>query len=497
MIGGKSTRKWQRSEGPVAVPRSERVQLRRTSSSPMSGPMITSSSETVISDSLLALGQSVESTVSSKISATNSAWYGQSLDYAAGVYLRREVLEPLMHELIFEPIFNESARLLGHFSRGQIVLLRHSSGVAHRCSIERVTNKDGQTLTSWWQKDKVLSHTGNEVWSEWWVRRCFLFDPGCEMIKLIGENGEILAVAYFERNVIDKHWGGNRITLIRGIRVDPELNPDAIHRSKINSVDSLPNVSFPDAASALLYHIVFISIRHGVQGVAVNSPKADAIEAFYQKHMGSPLHIDDIDGRRYFRLENRADILRKALRDQIDLMLSYNYHQGAFVDDNDRETEKNVVTELRKFNKNSRFAENHVAGTEDSKTSEDARVEINSDLERREADLEKNLSDEIGSKSNDENDEENLQSENLESVYNDATSVEGCSPKRKDDVDSTIHEDTSYIREGSKRTKRSNSNDSQSNGIAAKRSKVNPKSLVQLDEKRSGQPIADELSDHQ
>jgi hypothetical protein len=123
-------------------------------------------------------------------------------------------------------------------------------------------------------------------------QRCNFIDPGCGYVKLVGEDDETLAVAYFERSIIDKHGEGDRITLIRGIRIDPKLNPDAIRRSSRDRLPQESPIAYPDVAAALLCHIVFTSIRYGTQGVSVNCPKADSIEDFYQHYMGLPHHID-------------------------------------------------------------------------------------------------------------------------------------------------------------------------------------------------------------
>lgn len=264
----------------------------------------------------------------SREEASNSpAWHGQTLEYATGVVLRQYILEPLLQE---ERIHgkDEIARFLSHYCRGKLLFLPTSSGAVHLANIERVTNKDEPTLASWWNQDKVLSFTGGKDWSEWWTQRCNFIDPGCEYVKLVGEDDETLAVAYFERSIIDKHGEGDRITLIRGIRIDPKLNPDAIRRSSRDRLPQESTIAYPDVAAALLCHIVFTSIRYGTQGVSVNCPKADSIEDFYQHYMGLPHHIDPLDGRRYFRLDDRLRLLRLAFREQVDLKMEYKEQVG-------------------------------------------------------------------------------------------------------------------------------------------------------------------------
>ena len=321
MFGSRGPRKGSRLDGPVAIPRGERVQLRTSSTAS------TNTEEKDITNTLLVLSKvaaaRVEPTLPSpQEAANNPAWFGQTLEYAAGVSLRHHVLEPLLQDET-KKLPEETARLLSYYSRGQLLFLQNASGAVHVGSVERVTNKDGPTLASWWEEDKVLSYTNSEEWSDWWIRRCHLFDPGCEMIKLMGEDGETLAMAYYERNIVDKYGDGKRITLIRGIRIDPKLNPDAIRRSSLDRNGPVPPIAYAGVAAALLYHVIFTSIRYGTNGVAVNCPKADAVEDLYQHYLGMPHHIDPHDGRRFFRIDERLGLLRVAFREQLDLILEY------------------------------------------------------------------------------------------------------------------------------------------------------------------------------
>jgi hypothetical protein len=322
MFGGRGLRKVARQDGPVAIPRGEKVQLRTSTS--MGRAMITSTHTTTVN----SLPPPLEPTLPSRKEAANSpAWHGQTLEYATGVVLRQHILEPILQDESIKSK-DEMARFLSYYCRGKLLFLPTPSGTIHIASIERVTNKDEATIASWWKDDKVLSYTGGQDWSDWWTRRCNFIDPGCEMVKLVGEDDEILAVAYFERNIVDKHGDGDRITLIRGIRIDPKLNLEAIRRSSVDRLPPDSPIAYPDVAAALLCHIVFTSIRYGTQGVAVNCPKADSIEDFYQHFMGLPHHMDPLDGRRYFRLDDRLGLLRLAFREQIDFKIEYKDQVG-------------------------------------------------------------------------------------------------------------------------------------------------------------------------
>jgi hypothetical protein len=253
------------------------------------------------------------------------AWYGQTLEYAAGVCLRQQILEPILAE-DDKALPEETARFLSYYSRGDLLFLQNASGAVHVANIERVTTADANTIAGWWDEDKYLPETGSEDWSSWWIKRCHLFDPGCEMVKLMGESGETLGMAYFERHVVDNRSNGGRkrITLIRGLRIHPKLNPETIRRSSPTRNATSP-IAYPDVASSLLQYIMFVSIRYGTQGVAVNSPKSDTIEDFYQHYFGMPILMDASDGRRLFRMsaDSRFEILRHAFREQLVLMTEY------------------------------------------------------------------------------------------------------------------------------------------------------------------------------
>lgn len=300
------------SDGPVAIPRHERVKLKHTAA-----------------ESAASISSPLTSLVlpSPQAAAANPSWYGQTYEYAAGVAMKKHILEPIMLQQQASTNSEgtaETARFLSHYAKGQVVMMLNASSGIHLACMERVTKTEVPTLHTWWDTDKTLSYTGNmRDWSEWWVRRCSLFDPGCEMIKLktMDEKNRTLGVVYFERSVVHD---GQRMTLIRGFRIDPSLHPEAARRSsKERSTEHIN--SFPGVAAALLYHVLFTSIRYGTEGVGVNSPKDDTIEDFYQHFMGMPESISPVDGRRFFRINanDRLSLLRTAFSEQVNFMLAY------------------------------------------------------------------------------------------------------------------------------------------------------------------------------
>lgn len=280
--------------------------------------------------------------------ARSPTWYGQTLEYAAGYALKSQVLQPVQAELGdgIPHDHLELSRLMSLYSRGQLLLLRQGTEITHG-SIRRVSSDDSRTLGTWWRDDKFLSYTSEE-WSDWWIRRCHLFDPGCEMIQLIDATGQTLGVAYFERNLVDTHCETfspdstekPRITLIRGIRLDPRINPEAVRRSSFmkentlyeQEVNAATTSTLPcrGIASLLMAHILFTSLRYGTNTVAVNCPKNEVAERFYESFMGPPIGRDFDTGRRYYRMspELRYVGLRKAFRKQIEFLMELSQMNG-------------------------------------------------------------------------------------------------------------------------------------------------------------------------
>lgn len=247
---------------------------------------------------------------------------GVVLEYAAGVGLRSHVLEPVL-KYFPDSSEDEATRFLGIYSRGEFLLLSGRDCV-YECSIARITAVDGPTMAMWWEGDKFLSYT-DQTWSDWWIRRCQLFDPGCEMIKLVNDGGETLGVVYYERNIVDRlKFGKNgRITLIRGIRIAPTLNPEVLRRGDLAWDHSGQDGALYLALSLLLFnHVLFMSLRYGSHAVGVNCPKNEAAERFYQSIMGTPVGFDE-SGRRYYRInqQTRWKLLQKAYHQQVDLWL--------------------------------------------------------------------------------------------------------------------------------------------------------------------------------
>jgi hypothetical protein len=145
------------------------------------------------------------------------------------------------------------------------------------------------------------------------------------MIKLVNDGGETLGVVCYERNIVDRmKFGKNgRITLIRGIRIAPTLNPEVLRRGDLAWDHSGQDGALYMAISSLLfYHVLFMSLRYGSNAVGVNCPKNEAAERFYQSNMGTPVGFDE-SGRRYYRIsqQTRWKLLQKAYHQQVDLWL--------------------------------------------------------------------------------------------------------------------------------------------------------------------------------
>ena len=91
MFGGRGLRRVarQNQNGPVAIPRGEKVQLRTSIS--MGRTTMTSINNTTEN----SVAPQQEPILPSREEASNSpAWHGQTLEYATGVVLRQYILEP-------------------------------------------------------------------------------------------------------------------------------------------------------------------------------------------------------------------------------------------------------------------------------------------------------------------------------------------------------------------------------------------------------------------
>jgi hypothetical protein len=231
------------------------------------------------------------------------------------------------YESMDEDVLTEAPRLLSLISKGHLLFMQNGNKVG--CgSIERICNTDGANIGLWYDAgDKYLSYV-DESWSDWWVRRCHLFDPGCEMIKLCNLEGNKLGVAYVERNLVDRnHVGedhGGRITLIRGIRLVPHLNREVQKRKE--PLGETPEIfEYHGVATLLLCHIIFTSIRYGAEAIAVHPPKNERAEKFYELFMGPPMLVEEDDGRRYYRVDgdNKWKILQNCFRYQLNLFIRH------------------------------------------------------------------------------------------------------------------------------------------------------------------------------
>lgn len=329
-------------QGPLAVSHNEQVRLR---------PPLSSASqadgELAATQSLLSLAEaasnesktkeekttadasifvSADTNVNNERGGNNDSMslWGVAIEYAAGVELRTHVLEPVLADFP-NASQSETTRLLGMNSRGELLLVTDSEGRVQQASMERIRTQDEAMFANWWDTgDKFLPFT-DQTWSDWWIRRCHLFDPGCEMYKLVTRGGETLGVVYFERNIVDHHEFGDkgRIALIRGMRVAPSVNPEVTQRKSLaaeGTENDNAGAAHKRIISLLVTHVLYMSVRYGSNAVGVNCPKIPETERFYQSFMGDPLAFDE-SGRRYYRLrsEGRWKALCEAFHQQVQL----------------------------------------------------------------------------------------------------------------------------------------------------------------------------------
>jgi hypothetical protein len=258
--------------------------------------------------------------------------FKEPIDYAAGLALRNAIIQPLLKE-VPEELRPEVPHLVSLHYLGKCVYIYGSSTGVLQVKVEFITRYDSANIASWWGLDKVLSYSSLE-WSEWWTQKCCQPDPGCEMIKLVLLTGEILGVAYLERNTaIDHHntvtgkHENIKISLVRGIRVAPPFNMEV--KRRINVISDSPSslaedeqpLAFRGIASALLSHMICSSLRYGSLCIGVHSEKNEMAERFYQRHFGAPLRISDRDGRQFFLMtpEAKWKFLRGIYRRQISM----------------------------------------------------------------------------------------------------------------------------------------------------------------------------------
>lgn len=160
--GLRGPRQGRYNNGPVPIPRRERLKLKHESE----GSSSRSSNSDVPPPKL----------PSPMAAAFSQSWYGQTYEYAAGLALRKHVLEPILQQhresgMSGPPMTEEPARFLSYYSKGQVVLMLNASGAIHVATVERVTNREGPTLHKWWDAGRSLVYTGsNNTWSDWWIR---------------------------------------------------------------------------------------------------------------------------------------------------------------------------------------------------------------------------------------------------------------------------------------------------------------------------------------
>lgn len=271
------------------------------------------------------------------------AQFGQALEFACGEALRKHVLEPVLAEYDFmeEDVLTEAPRLLSLLSKGHLLFMQRRDKVV--CgSIERICNSDGGSLGVWYDAgDKFLSYV-DENWSEWWVTRCHLFDPGSEMLKLCDMDGQKLGVAYIERNLVDRERFDEdrrgRITLVRGIRLAPHINKEVKMRRSLSDQITPENLEYQGVATLLLCHAIFLSLRYGTETIAVHPPKSERAEKFYESFMGPSVLLEEDDGRRYYRLDRdkKWQILHNFFRYQLNLFIKHREEELIRLDEEEK-----------------------------------------------------------------------------------------------------------------------------------------------------------------
>jgi len=189
--------------------------------------------------------------------------------------------------------------------------------------VEQCCRSDSLTLAQWYRfkGDKFLSYSSPK-WSEYWERKCRSPDVGCEMIKLMTNTSQkqLLAVAYIERSVND-NLTNEPITIIKGIRISPSCNMDALRRSQLNPGISSPTMIIPkfkDVRDIILNAVLLRSLIYGTKGVGVFSEKDEISETFFRRHMGPAISFSE-EGRKYFcvRSLSRWRLIREQFQNQL------------------------------------------------------------------------------------------------------------------------------------------------------------------------------------
>lgn len=190
--------------------------------------------------------------------------------------------------------------------------------------VEQCCRNDSLTLAQWYRfkGDKFLSYSSLK-WSEYWERKCRSPDVGCEMIKLMtntSKKPQLLAVAYIERSVND-NLTNEPMTMIKGIRISPSCNMDALRRSQLNPGVSSPAMIIPkfkDVRDIILNAVLLRSLIYGTKGVGIFSEKDEISDTFYRRHMGPAISFSE-EGRKYFcvRGPSRWKLIREQFQNQL------------------------------------------------------------------------------------------------------------------------------------------------------------------------------------
>jgi len=233
-------------------------------------------------------------------------------------------------------------------SENQSVNNKKIEKILNFARIQRCEGKDAKTLSLWYHQlgDKYLVETCPS-WSKWWENKCRIPEPSCEMIKLVltsssssdsdhdqheDETDTIAGVIYYERNVPDKMRNGDRSTIIRGIRLNPQFNPEVINRSQLIPSKVVTDTSaVNEIVTSLCTNVIFNSLLCGTSSVGVSSHKNEMEEKYYKEVMGDAISFREEDGRKYFMMKGdaRFEFLRSQFEKQIDLHAEVNgrHHQ--------------------------------------------------------------------------------------------------------------------------------------------------------------------------
>lgn len=185
-----------------------------------------------------------------------------------------------------------------------------------------ITRQDAKEVEGWFS-DTPNSETPtytDEKYHQWWltlIQQNGKLEAGTKTLAL-RINNKILGMLFIEERQLD-HFDNQVTTLLRGMRVAPEVN------SSLNK-----NAPYKGIGKALLVQALCESFRLGTTGIGLTS--SHGVEEYYSSIFGEPVmsrqHTDDPIGtlRQYYILKGdaRIDKLRE-LQTQ-----SENFEQESF-----------------------------------------------------------------------------------------------------------------------------------------------------------------------